>query len=259
MKYLIILLFILSHINLLGQTDFFDLEETFWLNENDEYINFAKIKSSETFINLLGIMNEDLIEFHMLSDTIAFRSMNEYFHNEDNPGYTIKLIVQERTDTTLFLAKDELNQDSTNQKKLIKLYNSIANQYIDQFQLKSISINRSGESIHIDSLGKIEINKGWASDIPMKYNNESEFGYYKGKLSEAQLFDIKYSLFRIGILDGLELDNFKVCSHCQDKTLEIEFNDSKLIGKYNWAKVVLFPFHKEIRKYCNIEKLNKVK
>ena len=259
MKYLIILFFILSHINLLGQADFFDLEETFWLNKKGEYINFAKIKSSETFVNLLGIMDEDLIEFHMLSDTIAFRSMNEYFRDENNPGYTTKLIVQERTDTTLFLAMDELSQDSINQKKLIKLYSSIANQNIDQFQLKSISINRSGESIQIDSLGRIEVTKSWANDIAIKYNNESEFGYYQGKLSESQLFDIKYSLFRIGILDGLELDNFKVCSHCQDKTLEIEFNGSKLIGKYNWARVILFPFHKEIRKYCNFEKLNKVK
>jgi hypothetical protein len=259
MKYLLIVLVLLNQICLLGQVDFYDLEETFWLNKKNEYLHFGKIGELGTTVNLNDILNDEFIEFDMISDTIAFRALNEYFLNEENPGYTTKLTVAEKTDSTLFLNVVLDRENQTGQNKIVKLYKSIANQNINQFRLKSISLIRSGESILIDSIGNVNVKKGWANDIPMKYNDQSEFGSYTGKLSDAQLYDLKYSLLRTGIFEEANLDNYRICSHCQEVTLMIEYDNELLKCTYNWAKPVLFPFLKEIRNVCNLENLNRVK
>lgn len=258
MKYIISLFLILNQILLLGQKDIYNLHGTFWLNKSDEYVIFGEPEKKETKVHFINFMDDDDTEFRMIHDTIVFRSIPEYLISEDTLSYAAKLTVGEITDTTLILILELPSDEKLHQKKAIRLYNSIANHNINQFGLKRISINSAGQTIIIDSVGNIQVTKRFPNDVPLRFINESEFGYYTGKLSKSQLWDIKFSLFRIGLLDGPDLDNFEFNSHYYEEKLKIEYNDSELIYKYNKPKAILLPFLIEIYKYCDIKKLNKV-
>lgn len=254
MKHLYIIILLIYQIGLFGQVDIYDLEETFWINNEKENLIFGKIGEFGTEVNLNNILTDEFIEFQMINDTIAFRSI----FNEENPDYTAKFTIKEKTDSTLFLNLVFSIENKTDKNTVVKLYKSIANQSINQFHLKRISLISSGKSIIIDSTGNVKVKVDWATDIPVKYIDINEFGTYTGKLSDIQLYDLKYSLLRIGDLDEIDLNNFRVCSHCQEKNLEIEYNGEVLKCKFNWAKSILSPFLKKIINFSKLERLNKV-
>jgi hypothetical protein len=165
MKQLYIIILLIYQIGLFGQVDIYDLEETFWINNEKENLIFGKIGEFGTEVNLNNILTDDFIEFHMINDTIAFRSI----FNDENPDYTAKFTIEEKTDSTLFLNLVFSIENKTDKNTVVKLYKSIANQSINQFHLKRISLISSGKSIIIDSTGNVKVKVDWATDIPVKY------------------------------------------------------------------------------------------
>jgi len=258
MKLVIVFLILLFQTQLINsQSKTANLESTFWINDDGDFISFGEPENNNTTIKLSDVIEGMFVSYYMFNDTIGFKGIDEVFEStSDHKSYTAKFKILAKTDSILTL--NHVSENSKMDDNQFKLYQSISNTDLSDFKLKEIKILKSGYELVIDSLGQINLKVDWPNDIPLKEIDQSKFGSYTGQLTKEQISNLKYNLLRVGYLKGIDFNFDMYVSHIQKTEITIRYNEEITTHIYYWPNPTLGPFLSSIRNISDLETLDKI-